>query len=77
MFGLVFLSVSVRWNCESRESDEGAVSAAGAVVLHLLLSELNTLILEAALPQARRLQDLLHQLLEGTLDAVSGLGARL
>lgn len=56
---------------------EGAVSAAGAVAVLLLFSELNALILDAALPQARSLKDLLHQLLEGTLDTILGLSARL
>lgn len=59
------------------ELDEGAVSAACAVAVRLLLSQLNAVILDAALPQARGLQDLLHQLLEGTLDTVPGLSARL
>lgn len=55
-------------------SGYGAVAPAGpAAAARLLAAQLDPLALVLALPQAGSLQDLLHQLLKGTLDAVFGL----
>lgn len=54
-------------------SGYGAVPAAGPVTGLLLSVQLQLLTRVLALPQTRSLQDLLHQLLEGTLDAIFGL----
>lgn len=59
-------------------SGDGAVASAGtAAALLLLLAQLEPLTRAVALPQSRSLEDLLHQLLKGTLDAVFGLRAGL
>lgn len=55
----------------------GAVASAGSAPALLLAAQLDPLALVLALPQAGSLQDLLHQLLKGTLDAVFGLGTGL
>lgn len=64
---------------ESWELEEGAVpsTGTGTLLVLVLLPELDAVVLSAALPQAGGLQDLLHQLLEGALDSVSRLSARL
>lgn len=54
-------------------SGYGAVPAAGPTTGLLLGVQLQLLTRVLALPQTRGLQDLLHQLLEGTLDAIFGL----
>lgn len=54
-------------------SGYGAVAPAGPATALLLAAQLDPLALVLALPQAGSLQDLLHQLLKGTLDAVFGL----
>lgn len=51
----------------------GAVASAGSAATLLQAAQLDPLALVLALPQAGSLQDLLHQLLKGTLDAVFGL----
>lgn len=58
-------------------SGDGAVAAAGAAAALLLLVQLEPLTRVVALPQSWSLEDLLHQLLKGTLDAVFGLCAGL
>lgn len=65
---------SVRW---LGVSGNGAVAAAGTAAALLLLAQLEPLTRVVALPQSRSLEDLLHQLLKGTLDAVFGLRAGL
>lgn len=55
------------------DSGYGAVASAGSAAALLLAAQLDPLALVLALPQAGSLQDLLHQLLKGTLDAVFGL----
>lgn len=58
-------------------SGYGAVTAAGTAAALLLLAQLQPLTRVVALPQPRSLEDLLHQLLKGTLDAIFGLCAGL
>lgn len=55
-------------------SGDGAVAAAGpAAALLVLIRQLEPLTRVVVFPQPRSLEDLLHQLLKGTLDAVFGL----
>lgn len=68
----VYVCVHVRVYC----LQQGAVAAARSAA-RVLVGELHPSAVALALPQAGGLDDLLHQLLKRTLDAVTGLGARL
>lgn len=77
LFSSVFLvrsvsyQVSALWFCQL--SGYGAVSSTCPASILLLSTQMELLTLVFALPQPRSLEDLLHKLLEGTLDAVFGL----
>ncbi len=59
-----------------RSLQQGAVAAAGSAS-GVFVSELDSSAVVLALPQAGSLDDLLHQLLERTLNTVPGLSTRL
>lgn len=77
LFSSVFLVRSVSypvgalWFCQL--SGYGAVSSTCPASALLLSTQMELLTLVFALPQPRSLEDLLHKLLKGTLDAVFGL----
>lgn len=62
--------------CACARLQQGAVAAARSAA-RVLVGELHPSAVALALPQARGLDDLLHQLLKRTLDAITGLGTRL
>lgn len=56
--------------------DQGAVATAGATSC-VFVGQLDSSAVALTLPQARSLDDLLHQLLERTLNTIPGLSTRL